>query len=56
MAQHKPQYQRNESMNDEYVFDIVCDVCESTCEVIVDDKVGAPPEFCPMCGSPVLEQ
>ena len=41
---------------EEQVYDIVCDLCESTCEVIVDENTGAIPEFCPMCGTPVEPQ
>ena len=47
---------RQESKMDEQVYDIVCDLCESTCEVIVDENTGAIPEFCPMCGTPVEPQ
>ena len=47
---------RQESKMDEQVYDIVCDLCESSCEVIVDENSGIAPEFCPMCGTPVEPQ
>lgn len=36
---------------EEDVYDIVCDVCESTCEIIAEGDIR--PEFCPFCGTPV---
>lgn len=37
---------------EETVYDIFCDVCEVSSEVIVDE-LEQQPEFCPMCGTPV---
>jgi|TARA_B110000858_G_scaffold80415_1_gene93180 hypothetical protein len=37
-------------------YNIECDLCESVTEVIVDSMDGAEPEFCPMCGTPIIAQ
>jgi rubrerythrin len=33
------------------VYEIICDNCESHCDVRSSDL--PPPEFCPFCGAPV---
>jgi transcription elongation factor Elf1 len=38
---------------EEMVYDINCDICESSTEVIVDDLIDEKPAYCPMCGSPI---
>ena len=37
-------------------YDIECDLCETVTVVIVDDMCGSEPEFCPMCGTPIIPQ
>ena len=38
---------------EEYVFDVVCDVCETHCEITLDENCDSEPAYCPMCASPV---
>ena len=42
------------SIVQEEVYDIVCDVCETTCEVITENDFETP-SYCPFCGSVVGE-
>ena len=37
---------------EEQVYDIACDVCETTCEVITQNDFETP-AYCPFCGSTV---
>jgi rubrerythrin len=37
---------------DEEVYEIACDVCETTCEVITPNDFETP-AFCPFCSAPV---
>ena len=37
---------------EEYEYDLYCEVCESELTLIVKDGSAEPPEYCPMCGTP----
>ncbi len=42
-------------MNDyDTTYTIECSLCESVTTVEVDDLEGSEPEFCPMCGTPIM--
>jgi hypothetical protein len=41
-------------MDDSYTID--CGLCETITEVIVDSTGGSEPEYCPMCGTPIIPE
>lgn len=40
-------------MDEEYEYDLYCEICESDLTLIVKDGSAEPPEYCPMCGTPM---
>ena len=34
-------------------YEIECSVCESVCDIEIDDIEWEAPAYCPFCGSPV---